>query len=365
MADPRDRLALKSISHLMVGGEALPEKLCRELRAAVSGRLTNMYGPTETTIWSLVHEIDAATDGPVPIGRPIGNNTVHILDAAGEVLPVGALGELHIGGDGVARGYLGREELTSQRFVDRPDMGRVYATGDLARIGGDGVVEFAGRVDFQVKIRGHRIELGEIEARLDLHPSVQRSVVVARGEAADARLVAFVVPAPHADLDAELLRKHVASTLPDVMVPDFVVELPELPLTPNGKVDRAALPADIEQLLTPVLPVDLVAPENDVERMVAAVWADHLKRPVGRAENFFDIGGNSLLAVAVFRGLQDNTDVPIALTDVFRYPTVASFAAHLRQRGAPDGESTAAGSTPHAGVDRGERRRKLLERRRG
>jgi natural product biosynthesis luciferase-like monooxygenase protein len=365
LADPRDQLALGAIRHLMVGGEALPEKLSRDLRSAVSGRLTNMYGPTETTIWSLVHEIDSSTDGPVPIGRAIGNTTVHVLDAAGQVLPIGALGELHIGGEGVARGYLGREELTAERFVERPGMGRVYATGDLARLHDGGVVEFAGRVDFQVKIRGHRIELGEIEAQLDLHPTVQRSVVVARGDAADARLVAFVVLVPDADLDEQLLRKHVGSVLPDVMVPDFVISLPFLPLTPNGKVDRAALPADVEKLVVPVPADNLIAPENDLERMVAAVWAEQLSRHVGRTENFFDIGGNSLLAVAVFRQLQEQTGLPIALTDVFRYPTVAGFAAYLRQRSGTDGGPAAANSARSEGLDRGARRRKMLEGRRG
>jgi hypothetical protein len=365
LADPRDQRALGSIRHLMVGGEALPEKLGRDLRSAVSGRLTNMYGPTETTIWSLVHEIDSPSEGPVPIGRAIGNTTVHVLDPTGQVLPIGALGELHIGGEGVARGYLGREELTAQRFVQRPGMGRVYATGDLARMHDGGVVEFAGRVDFQVKIRGHRIELGEIEAQLDLHPTVQRSVVVARGEAGDARLVAFVVLVPDAELDEQLLRKHVGSVLPDVMVPDFVISLPVLPLTPNGKVDRAALPVDVVQLVTPVSGDHLVAPENDLERLVATAWTDQLNRHVGRTENFFDIGGNSLLAVAVFRQLQEQTGLPIALTDVFRYPTVAGFAAYLRQRGGTDGEPADANSARSEGLDRGARRRKMLEGRRG
>jgi natural product biosynthesis luciferase-like monooxygenase protein len=366
MADPRDRAALGDIRHLMVGGEALPEKLAKELRTAVTGRLTNMYGPTETTIWSLVHELDTAPVGPVPIGRAIGNTSLHVLDAAGVVVPVGVLGELHIGGEGVARGYLGRDQLTAQRFVERPGMGRVYATGDLVRLGDGGVVEFGGRVDFQVKIRGHRIELGEIEAQLDLHPSVERSVVVARGEAADARLIAFVVPAAHNDIDMQLLRKHVGSVLPDVMVPDVVVAIGALPLTPNGKVDRAALPTEVDRNPVVDRKTELVAPSDGFERLVADAWTEQLNRPVGRTDNFFDLGGHSLLAVAVFRTLQEATGLRIALTDVFRYPTVAGFAAYLEQLGGPsDPSAPAASSTPNTGVDRGARRRQLLERRRG
>jgi len=370
MAEPGDRAALGAIKHLMVGGEALPEKLGAELREAVSGRFTNMYGPTETTIWSLVHEIEHAPVGPVPIGRPIANTTLHILDPSGRPVPVHALGELHIGGDGVARGYLGRDDLTQQRFADRDHHGRLYATGDLARFGNDGIVEFAGRVDFQVKIRGHRIELGEIEAQLDSHGSVERSVVVARGDASDARLIAFVVPAHGAEIDEPLLRKHVASTLPDVMVPDFVVAIAALPLTLNGKIDRAALPTDVSRSGTAAPLSEVAAPKDDIERLVADVWTEQLGRPVGRSDNFFDIGGHSLLAVAVFRTLQQTTGLRIALTDVFRYPTVAGFAAYLQQlrpraEGANGAGNNGAIQAADVGSDRGAKRRAMLERRRG
>ena len=365
IADPADRAALGTIEHLLVGGEALPAKLGAELRGVVSRRFTNMYGPTETTIWSLVHEIDQAPDGPVPIGRAIGNTTVHILDPAGQPLPIGALGELHIGGDGVARGYLGRDDLTAQRFVDRPGMGRLYATGDLARIHPDGVIEFAGRVDFQVKIRGHRIELGEIEAQLDNHPSVDRCVVVAQGDASNARLVAFVVPATDAEIDEPLLRKHVAAVLPDVMVPDAVVSIAALPLTPNGKVDRAALPTDVARGTIAPPPAAAAAPKDDLERLVVDVWIEQLARPVGRTDNFFDIGGHSLLAVAVFRRLQQATGFKIALTDIFRYPTVAGLAAYLHTFGAGGDGSAVADNSSRTGTDRGALRRKMLARRSG
>jgi hypothetical protein len=226
----------------------------------------------------------------------------------------------------------------------------------------DGVVEFGGRVDFQVKIRGHRIELGEIEALLDTHPSVDRAVVVARGDAAEARLVAFVVLTPGSSLDDPVLRTFVAQSLPDVMVPDVVVALDSFPLTPNGKVDRGALPKDVgpgaQITAQPSAP-----PEDEMEQLVADVWQQQLQRPVGRHDNFFEIGGHSLLAVAVFRQLQERSGVRLALTDVFRYPTVAGFAAYLsRQSG-----GTAEAATPaadKAGTDRGALRRQALQRRR-
>ena len=198
-ADPGDREALRSISHLMVGGEALPTALASELRGVLPKRFTNMYGPTETTIWSLTHELAEPLPAAIPIGRPIANTTVFVLDPAGNRVPFGTFGELHIGGEGVARGYHDRAELTAERFVDRHCMGRVYATGDVVRIHRNGEIEFAGRADNQVKIRGHRIELGEIESVLDEHPAVIQSVVVAQADDSDIRLIAYVVAGPASD----------------------------------------------------------------------------------------------------------------------------------------------------------------------
>ena len=219
VADPADRDALRHVQHLMLGGEALPTALATELRELLPGRFTNMYGPTETTIWSLTHELAEAPGATIPIGRAIANTTIFVLDPDGRRLPVGAFGELHIGGEGVARGYHNRPELTAERFVERPGMGRVYATGDVVRVHPDGYVEFAGRADNQVKIRGHRIELGEIESVIDRHPDVVQSVVVARQDKGDPRLVAYVVVHHGADVTGDGLRKHVAATLPEAMVP--------------------------------------------------------------------------------------------------------------------------------------------------
>jgi natural product biosynthesis luciferase-like monooxygenase protein len=378
VADPADREALRSIQHMMVGGEALPAALATELRELLPARFTNMYGPTETTIWSLTYEIDKAPEGNVPIGLPIANTTIFVLDANGQPLPMGAFGELHIGGDGVARGYHNRPELTAERFVDRPGMGLVYATGDVARIHPSGTVEFAGRADNQVKIRGHRIELGEIEAVLDTHPDVVQSVVVARSDSGTPQLVAYVVTHGNRKADSDILRKHVAEELPEIMVPAVVVTLPGFPLTPNGKVDRKALPAPPAGAGVVSATANVVPPADEHETLVAQIWTEELGRPVSRDDNFFEIGGHSLLAVKVFRRLTDASDVPLALTDIFRYPTIRTFAAHLRAAagepaGAPAGGGTAPGATgagtpapvaPSA-VDRGAMRRRAMNRRGG
>ena len=365
VADPADHAALGRVAHLMLGGEALPLGLAQELRELLPGRFTNMYGPTETTIWSLTHELGRDLGPTIPIGTAIANTTVFVLDPAGQRLPVGAFGELHIGGEGVARGYHNRAELTAERFVDRPGMGRVYATGDVVRVHPAGYVEFAGRADNQVKIRGHRIELGEIEAVLDRHPDVVQSVVVAREDRGDTKLVAFVV-LHHSDGTAGVddLRTHAADSMPEAMVPSAIVPLDAFPLTPNGKIDRQALPTDVGSLGVEVAPSS-APPEDDTERLVAAIWTAELERPVGRDDNFFDIGGHSLLAVKVFRSLTDATGAPLALTDVFRFPTVRTFATHL---GALQGNGAAAEAAAPAaptGSDRGALRRRALARRGG
>ena len=360
VANPVDRESLRVIDHLMLGGEALPTALAAELCALLGGRLTNMYGPTETTIWSLTHEVTSPPTGSIPIGTPVANNTVFVLDPLGRRLPVGVFGELHIGGEGVARGYHDREELTGERFVHRPGLGRVYATGDVVRVHPAGYVEFGGRADNQVKIRGHRVEMGEIEAVIDRHPAVSQSVVVARGDG-EPILVAFVTV--HADqrTSPTELRDYVADSLPGAMVPSVIAVLDALPLTPNGKIDRKRLPADIHGLVAPAAVSPEATPTDDDERLVSEVWTQELGRAVGRDENFFDIGGHSLLAIKVFRSLADSTGLPLALTDVFRYPTIRSFAGYLGSlRTGTDGSGNhpLAASAAAAGADRAARRRR-------
>ena len=360
VADPSDREAIGHLHHLLVGGEALPAGLAGDLRDLLSGRLTNMYGPTETTIWSLTHELDDVKDTTVPIGRPISNTTVAVLDSFGSPVPVGVLGELHIGGAGVARGYHDRADLDAERFVDRPGLGRMYATGDMVRMLPSGVVEYAGRADFQVKIRGHRIELGEIESILDDHPEVMRSVVSARDTKSGPQLAAYFVSRPGSTVSDDCLRDHVARALPEIMVPAVFVSLDELPLTPNGKVDRNALPEP-----GPSIRASPAGPEPSLdqrESIVADLWASVLGHPVGRDDNFFDVGGHSLLAVEVYRRLTETTGAELALTDIFRYPTVRTLAGQLPLDHAdPDTKPDDARS--RSGGERGAMRRRALQRR--
>jgi acyl carrier protein len=322
-----------------------------------------MYGPTETTIWSTVHEV-GADDESIPIGRPIANNTVYVLDPAGQPVPQGVAGELYIGGAGVARGYLGRPELTAERFVPDPfgPVGaRMYRTGDLVRWRDDGVLEFIGRIDHQVKIRGHRIELGEIEAALGEHPGVREAVVIPREDVeGDVRLVAYLVPAdPAAGPSPRELKEHLRGRLPDVMVPSHYIALESFPQTPNKKIDRKALPA----------PTDIIrqakageagdgTPASDLEAQVLEVWREVLQLPdIGLDDNFFDLGGHSLLAVKVHRRLNEALERTLAITDLFRFPTVKSLADHLSGGGS--------GASLQASQDRAAARRQAMAARRG
>ncbi len=363
VADPADRAAFRSVNHMMVGGEALPVALGTELRELLPERFTNMYGPTETTIWSLVHELDEISPAGVPIGRPIANTTMFVLDALGRDVPVGAFGELYLGGEGVARGYHDRPELTGDRFREVGDKGRIYATGDVVRVRPDGIVEFGGRSDNQVKIRGHRIELSEIESVIDNHGAVTRSVVVAKGDG-EPTLVAYVVLRDDADeVAGPDIRAWVGESLPDAMVPSAVAVLDALPLTPNGKIDRKRLP-DVSELDGGN---DEPLPEfssDDAEAFVTAVWRRELGQPVGVDDNFFDIGGHSLLAVTVFRELGSHCPA-LALTDVFRYPTIRTFADHMAGLLGGDGALAAAAPAAPTGTDRGAMRRRARGRRGG
>ncbi|HEU4556305.1 MAG TPA: non-ribosomal peptide synthase/polyketide synthase [Longimicrobium sp.] len=322
----------------LCGGEALPAELASALRSRVAG-LWNVYGPTETTIWSTVHPVrgdsdDATRGGHVPVGRPVANTRVYLLDDAGEPVPVGVAGELWIGGAGVVRGYLGRPELTAERFVADPFSGnagaRLYRTGDLARWRPDGTIEFLGRTDFQVKVRGFRIELGEIEARLAEHPAVREAVVVAREDVpGDVRLVAYVVGAAGAAggagaVDAEALRAHLSASLPAYMVPTAYVRMETLPLTPNGKVDRKALPAPEGDAYASR---EYEAPVGKIEVALAQIWAELLRvERVGRRDNFFQLGGHSLLALQVVSRVRHALEVELPLAAVFDHPVLSALA---------------------------------------
>ncbi len=328
IADAPGRAALSRLRAMMVGGEALSLKLAKELRALLPGALLNMYGPTETTIWSTTCELKEVGEF-VPLGRPIANTRLRVRTPWGADCPALVPGELSIGGAGVAQGYHDRPELTSERFIRdaTPSQDRLYRTGDLVRRHPDGALEFLGRIDHQVKLRGHRIELGEIESVLGRQPGVKEAVVVARGATADEqRLVGYVTAAPGARCNVDVLRQALARELPEVMVPQVLMVLPALPLTPNGKVDRHGLP-DPELALV-LLPG--AEPQSELESTIASIWKEVLGlAQVGTTDNFFDLGGHSLLVVQVQRRLREACGREVSITDMFRLPTIRSLAAHL------------------------------------
>ncbi|MFK4189532.1 amino acid adenylation domain-containing protein [Streptomyces sparsogenes] len=339
----------------LCGGEALPSDLAGELLAR-AGELWNLYGPTETTIWSTACRVERGDR--VTIGRPLANTRCYVLDRFGEPVPPGKPGELYIGGDGVADGYLGRPELTDERFVKDPfgpGGARMYRTGDLVRQLADGRLEYLNRVDSQVKLHGYRIELGEIEHHLRARQGIREAVAVVREDSpGDRRLVAYVVADPGTEPDTAALRDALRGVLPGYMVPAAVVVLEEVPLTPNGKVDRKALPVPA-QAGPGRAQAGPDALTTDTERAVAAVWRRVLGVPlVGPRDNFFDLGGNSLLMMHVVKELRDTLDPSVTRVDVFRYPTVGEMARHLAAR--------RAGERPTAAARPTRARRESLER---
>jgi amino acid adenylation domain-containing protein len=336
---------------VLCGGEAMAYDLVQPLLDRCS-QLWNLYGPTETTVWSTAYRVLTAGAPSVPVGRPLANTQLYVLDQQQQPVPIGAVGELYIGGDGVARGYLNRAELTGQRFLPNPWMpnGRLYRTGDLARYQPDGNLEFLGRIDHQVKIRGFRIELGEIEAILAQHPHVGAAVVIAREDRpGDQRLVAYVLP--QGELQLAELRQFVASQLPAYMVPNAILPLDQFPLTPNGKVDRAALPAPTAVSAAPVAEtVDgrswadvsahfpTVAAQDNLESQLVKLWESVLGvAPIGITDNFFELGGHSLLVARLLAATKALCHRDLTPTHLYQAPTIQAFAQLLRGRdGAPE-----------------------------
>jgi len=316
---------------ILCGGEALSRDLAERL-LGWGGAVWNLYGPTETTIWSAAERLEGTpASSAAPIGGPIANTRLYVLDRGLEPVATGSRGELYIAGEGLARGYGGRAGLTAERFVACPFEGggaRMYRTGDLARWRADGTLEFLGRLDHQVKLRGFRIELGEIEAALTGHPDVDQAIVVARAEpAGEARLVAYLTPAsPQAAPSTAALREHLRATLPEIMVPSLIVVLQAWPLTANGKIDRRALPAPDRQGDTAAY----VAPRTDTERLLAQVWGQVLDLDqVGADDNFFELGGHSLLAAQAIARLRERLAQPIPLQALFQHPTLKRLAQHI------------------------------------
>jgi surfactin family lipopeptide synthetase A len=340
---------LPALRSLITGGEKCAPEVV--VRWSAGRRLFNAYGPTEATVCSTIAECRDTNQLP-PIGRPIANITTYILDRRLQPAPVGVPGELHIGGVGVARGYLNRPDLTQERFIPDPfgsddPPGRLYKTGDLARYRPDGAIEFLGRVDHQVKIRGFRVELQEIETVLQTHPAVQDAVVIMReDQPGNKQLAAYLTSAQPAEPDVNDLRQFVKQRLPDYMVPAAFMVLESLPLTPNGKVDRRALPAPEPALRAETA---YVKPQTETEAAIAAVWQDVLGLDrVGIHENFFEIGGHSLLVVQVHSRLEQVLAAELSVVDLFQYPTIHALAQYLGQQNAP--------SSAEAAQNRGQRR---------
>jgi amino acid adenylation domain-containing protein len=346
---------------VIIGGEKASAERFAIWRRLVAPyvRLVNGYGPTETTIAVTLSDV-AGPRVPecdveeVPIGRPVANNFIDVLDPDLAPVPAGQPGELHIGGAGLARGYLNRPDLTAEKFIPDPRRpgGRLYKTGDLGRYREDGQLEFLGRVDFQVKVRGYRIELGEVEAAIGQHPSVRDAVVVARPDASGQQmLAAFVVPREGSvdGLDIAELRGFLRSNLPGYMVPAHILPLAALPLTPANKIDRGALPDPGVDLLN--ASQDKAGPRNDFERALAALWEEVLDvRPVGVTDNFFDLGGHSLLAAELTRRIQQQLGHNLPLGALLTAPTVQALVSLMERR--PQ-ESTPSSIIPlHSGGDR-------------
>jgi hypothetical protein len=316
---------------ILCGGEALPRALANQLLERC-GSLWNMYGPTETTIWSTTKKIDSE-EGPVYLGQPLANTHVYILDGHLNPVPVGVPGELHIGGAGVARGYRNRPELTAKKFIKDPfrdePAARLYKTGDLVRYWPDGNIEFLGRLDHQVKIRGFRIEPGEIESALGSYPGVR--VVLAWGDApGEKRLVAYLAADPRQELPISELRRFLKKKLPNNMIPSAFVRLEAFPRTPNGKVDRKMLPAPEQE--RPQLSEVFVVPRTPDEESLAGIWARTLGlERVGVHDNFFELGGHSLLATRVIHHIREELQTELPLRALFEAPTVAGLTERLRE----------------------------------
>ncbi|MGQ3480236.1 amino acid adenylation domain-containing protein [Paenibacillus sp. TY11] len=322
----QDLALFEGIRELLVGGDVMSvPHMNRVLEAHPSLRISNIYGPTENTTFSTVHAITGVQSESVPIGRPIHNSTAYVVDRSMQLQPVGAWGELIVGGDGVARGYRNRLDLTAEKFIDSPFRSgeRCYRTGDLVRWKADGTLEYKGRIDAQVKIRGYRIELGEVEAQLLKLEAVREAVVIAReDEQGQKQLCAYVVT--HTDIAASELRRALSQELPGYMVPSYFVQLEQLPLTPNGKVDRRALPQPEGSVSSGT---EYVPPQTPLQVQLASIWKEVLElERIGMKDNFFEAGGHSLRATHVISLIHKELHKNVQLKDLFQHPTIEQLA---------------------------------------
>lgn len=318
------------LSEIMIGGEAFPKQLFKQLNELTMAKIYNMYGPTETTVWSTLKEL--TPEGEINIGKPLANNRIYILDESKKLMQPGKIGELYIAGEGLARGYINKPEQTCERFV--PDIffqgERMYKTGDLAMYRSDGDIEFCGRVDNQVKVRGYRIELGEIESHLSKHPHVKEAVVVARIDTraegdGSAYICAYIIG--DEELKVQDLKGHLASGLPDYMIPSYFVKVEKIPLNTNGKVDVNALPDPIKNLC---ISTEYIPPETDTQKYLVEVWSEILgAESIGINDSFFELGGHSLKATILTSRVYKKFGVSLSQSELFRNETIKKLSDYI------------------------------------
>ncbi|MGB7604732.1 MAG: amino acid adenylation domain-containing protein, partial [Lutisporaceae bacterium] len=326
LADISNTKMFNSLKEILIGGESLTESLVQNLRNKTKAKIYNVYGPTETTIWSTVKNL---SEGQIDIGKPIANTKVYLVDKYSNLVPVGVVGELCITGEGLARGYLNRPELTTEKFVDNPfESGtRMYKTGDLASWIPDGNIEFIGRIDHQVKIRGYRIEFGEIENRLLSHEVVKEALVLANNSNDGSKYLCAYISADRGMKVSEL-RECLSKDLPDYMIPSYFIQMEKLPLTPNGKVDRKALPEPNGSISTGT---EYEAPRNSTEEKLVTIWREILGiEKIGINDNFFELGGHSLKATSLVAKIHKALSVEIPLRMIFNNPTIKGISEYVK-----------------------------------
>ncbi|MBZ9636378.1 non-ribosomal peptide synthase/polyketide synthase [Clostridium sp. FP1] len=326
MLDESFKVSIKILKIVMVGGESFPKNLLKELNNYSNIKIYNMYGPTETTVWSSIKDLTGS--GDINIGKPISNTQIYIIDKTNALQPIGMSGELCISGDGLARGYLNRPELTAEKFIESPfvSLERMYKTGDLARWLPDGNIEFLGRIDHQVKVRGFRIEPGEIESRLLNYEDIKEAIVLDREAENGAKyLCAYLVSKK--ELTVGELREYLSKKLPEYMIPSYFVQLDKMPLTPNGKIDRKALPKPDGSIVTGA---EYEAARNEIEEKLVEIWKNVLSAErVGINDNFFELGGHSLKATTLVSKIHKELDVEVTLGEIFKSPTIKGISEYI------------------------------------
>ncbi|MEM9905080.1 MAG: amino acid adenylation domain-containing protein, partial [Cyanobacteria bacterium P01_D01_bin.44] len=353
---------LPALCTIIVAGETCTTELIAKW--SKDRRFFNAYGPTESTVCATVYEC-TDTGQKAPIGRPIANTQIYLLDAEGLPVPIGVPGELHIGGDSLARGYLNRPELTAEKFIDNPfscendPRSRLYKTGDLCCYLPDGNVQFLGRIDHQVKVRGFRIELEEIESTLLQHPVINEALVIAREDSpGDQRIVAYLTFDPAQTVTINQLQTFLKGKLPHYMMPSAFVMLDSIPLTPNGKVDRGALPQPESR---PKLEEAYVMPQTEVEKILATVWQEMLQvEKVGINDNFFSMGGHSLLLIKIQAKLSEIFEKELSIIEFFKYPTIKELAQYIADK---SDLQRAESSSSKLIYDRASRQKEAIRRR--